>query len=154
MKVNKNTGEVIFCSDSGSRDFTPIEWMYSEDDKCFVPVLGKKVDIYAMIQLHKDSTDLQNIIARAKAGDISALNVRTGVYMDVTEAPKSLNDLAAFQNRINDSWNTLDPKVKDIWDGDLNKFATALMNNEIDKSIKAYYEKNSVVKDKDKEVSE
>lgn len=59
-----------------------------------------KIDIYAQIQSHKESVDINYILARFANGDTSALSKVQGVYGDFTNIPTSLNEL---QNRIVDA---------------------------------------------------
>lgn len=69
------------------------------DENCHkVIVEDTPVDIYTSIQAYKEETDIHNIVARAILGDTSALNVRMGQYMDLTEMPETL---AQAQNLIN-----------------------------------------------------
>lgn len=58
------------------------------------------IDIYAQIQSHKDSVDINLIIAKYMNGDESALSKVQGFYGDYTNIPTSLNDL---QNRVMDA---------------------------------------------------
>lgn len=68
----------------------------NDDGECDV-VVDSKIDFYAMIQSHKDGTDLHTMIARYENGDVNALNRTNGMFADLTTAPKSLID---FHNKI------------------------------------------------------
>ncbi len=63
-------------------------------------------DVYDMIQSHKDSTDIHQIIRRFENGDVHALNKVQGVFADVTEMPKTyaemLNHIIAGKNAFMD----------------------------------------------------
>lgn len=57
----------------------------------------REVPIYDIIQSHKEQCDFEKIIRRAREGDINALNVVEGHYIDITDAP---HDLLESQNHI------------------------------------------------------
>lgn len=59
-------------------------------------------DTYAIIQSHRDSTDINSIIARFTRGDLSALNERQGSYGDFTNFPKTY---AEAQQKMIDATN-------------------------------------------------
>lgn len=63
-------------------------------------------DVYEMIQSHKDSTDIHQILRRFENGDVNALNKVQGVFADVTEMPKTyaemLNHIIAGKNAFMD----------------------------------------------------
>lgn len=52
-----------------------------------------KTDVYEFIQTSLEETKIENIIRRALGGDESALATMHGVYMDVSDAPKSLAEM-------------------------------------------------------------
>lgn len=52
-----------------------------------------KTNVYDFIQESLEETKIENIIRRALGGDESALATMHGVYMDVTDAPKSLAEM-------------------------------------------------------------
>ena len=54
-------------------------------------------DIYEEIQSYAEECKIENILARAAAGDAAALNQRSGFYADITESPANL---AEAQNAI------------------------------------------------------
>lgn len=60
-------------------------------------VEDSEIDSYEGIQAYKDECDIKNIIARANAGDETALHQRIGEYLDTTIMPKTL---AEAQNMV------------------------------------------------------
>lgn len=56
-----------------------------------------EVNTYEAIQAYKDECDIKNIIARANAGDETALHQRITEYLDTTIMPKTL---AEAQNMV------------------------------------------------------
>lgn len=56
-----------------------------------------EINSYEAIQAYKDECNIKNIIARANAGDETALHQRIGEYLDATIMPKTL---AEAQNMV------------------------------------------------------
>lgn len=52
-----------------------------------------KHNLYADIQSHKDSVDIKTILARFENGDMNVLNRRTGLFLDVTDMPKTYAEM-------------------------------------------------------------
>lgn len=52
-----------------------------------------KTNVYEFIQESLEETKIENIIRRAVGGDEGALATMHGVYMDVSDAPKSLAEM-------------------------------------------------------------
>ncbi|UPW41115.1 internal scaffolding protein [Sigmofec virus UA08Rod_5492] len=53
----------------------------------------RMTNVYELIQESLEETKIENIIRRALGGDESALATMHGVYMDVSDAPKSLAEM-------------------------------------------------------------
>lgn len=71
----------------------------------------KPVDIYNLIQSHKEECMIENIIRRAVEGDYNALHTMNGIYTDITNCPSSI---AEAQQYIIDAKNRFDKLPKDI----------------------------------------
>lgn len=125
---NESVKEEIGVSSSGSPYYTPIEYVYDNDVKCMVPVFGKPLNRYEMIQACKPSCDINYIVQRALAGDQSVLNVRQESYGDISEIPDNLNDLQAMQKDAINSFDTLDPSIKVLFNNNVDTFIEALNN--------------------------
>ena len=117
---------VIGVSSSGSKFYIPVVYKYSEEDKCFIPVEGKKVNRYEMIQASKSSCDINYIVKRALAGDNTALNVRVPQYADVSEVPDNLNDLHEMNIEAINNFSKLDPNIKKLFNNDVQTFINAV----------------------------
>lgn len=50
-------------------------------------------NLYSEIQSHKESVDINCILERFERGDMNVLNRRTGIYLDVTDMPKSYAEM-------------------------------------------------------------
>lgn len=71
----------------------------------------KPVDIFNLIQSHKEECAIENIIRRAIEGDAYALNARAGQYIDITNCPSSI---AEAQQYIIDAKARFEKLPKDI----------------------------------------
>ena len=123
-------------SNTGSRYFTPIEYKYDEEAKCFVPYQGKPLDRFKMIQASKPSVDINYIVKRAAAGDIGAINVNQGTYADVSNVPTDLNTMHAANIEAINSFYKLDPNLRKLFNNDVDVFAEAISNGTYLETIK------------------
>lgn len=120
--------KVEIVSSSGTPFYTPIEYEYSEEVKCFVPKFGKKINRYEMIQASKPSCDINYIVKRALAGDYTSLNVNTPNYADISEVPNNLNDLHNMNVQAINSFSQLDPNIRKLFNNDVDVFIEAINN--------------------------
>lgn len=155
VKNNENIKEAkklpLGVSSSGNKFYYPIDFVYDDNVKCFVPVFGKAHDVYKEIQASAASTDIVNIVKRAKAGDISVLNVNQPSYADVSQMPDNLNDLHNLNLEALNGWSKLDSNLKKVFDNDFEKFAAAVEDNSYVEKINAYFKPKEDVKEEIKE---
>lgn len=111
-------------SDSGS----PVEVVYApkvlDNGEIELVEVGLK-NTDEEIQSYKDSTDIRLILARCDAGDYSGLNVKTPLYGDFTEMPKTYAELLQLQIDSNNLFDSLPADVRYKFDNDPNKFFAA-----------------------------
>lgn len=82
-----------------------------------------RIDINAMINAQRDSTDIAYILQKMKeTGDISALAKVEGVYGDFTEFPKTYAEILQLRIDSENSFYALDPDVRSKFDNDFNKY--------------------------------
>lgn len=81
-----------------------------------------KTSLYAEIQSHKDSCDINLIIQRFANGDVSALNVRQGQYFDATEMPKTMAEALNMVIEAERQFNELPVETKSKFDHDYKKY--------------------------------
>lgn len=74
-------------------------------------VRDREVDIYNLIQSHREECEIENIIRRAVEGDYNALNAINGTYADITNCPSSI---AEAQQYIINAKAEFDKLPKDI----------------------------------------
>lgn len=114
---------------------------------------GEKVDLNAYIQASKASTDMATIVARAKAGDETVLNVTpNGFYGDTSIIPSSVNDFEKI-NKLGDiateKYNELPEEVKKLF-GSSEEFLNAVLSNKVDSILKSAAEKQASQKEEAK----
>lgn len=89
-------------------------------------VISGKDDLYASIQSHADSCNINVIIKRYQNGDLSALQAGTPSYGDFSEMPKTyaevLNAVIAGE-RLFDS---LPADKRELFDNDAKKFIASI----------------------------
>lgn len=90
------TARPHFYSPEGSRMHNDYEITIDKRGHKVLKCVGEH-DIYEEIQSYAEECKIENILARAAAGDVAALNQRSGFYADITESP---NNLAEAQNAI------------------------------------------------------
>ena len=83
-------------------------------------------DLYADIQSHKDSCDLQLIINRYFNGDPAALSRVQGVYMDVSEMPDNIHQAMQLMDNARRDFDTLPVDIKAKFGNDPNQFLAML----------------------------
>lgn len=71
----------------------------------------KPVDVFNLIQSHKEECMIENIIRRAVEGDYNALHTMNGIYTDITNCPSTI---AEAQQYIIDAKERFDKLPKDI----------------------------------------
>lgn len=86
-----------FTVSSGSREKTLYGGRYDEDGRLILVETGKE-DLYGYIQSHRDSVDLNKLLARFAQGETDVLSRRQGVYGDFTGLPGSY---AEYLNKVN-----------------------------------------------------
>lgn len=85
-----------FHNKSGSKFMRTFAMELDENGHKVLKETGKR-NVYDMIQSHAEECDINNIVARVKAGDKEALARVEGKYIDATDLPQ---DLAEAQNKI------------------------------------------------------
>lgn len=125
----------IHCA-SGS-GFAPVyKPVVKPDGTIELKQTGEK-DLYAEIQSHKASTDLNEIIRRfTETGDISLFQVREGVYGDFTDMPKTYAEM--FQRMIDAeiAFNSLPAEVKEKFNNNVSEFLAAMGTEKMDEVFK------------------
>lgn len=121
-----------FKSVSGTPYLDQYEYDFDEKGEVKRTTLHKNdkpINVHARIQADFESCDINAIMRRFALGDTSAINVREGVYADVTKMPKNF---AEFFQRINDCetlFNELDSDVKQLFNNSYEEFWYEMTND-------------------------
>lgn len=81
-----------YVSNPGSRIKPEYVAEYDKEGVLRLKEVGYK-DIYSEIQSHKESCSIKAILRRYKEGDYEALNKRQGLYLDITNMPKTMAEM-------------------------------------------------------------
>lgn len=79
-------------------------------------------DIYEEIQSYAEECKIENIIARAAAGDPTILNQRRGTYADITDTPKNLAEAQNIILRLSTEFEKLPTEIRAKFDNSKEKF--------------------------------
>lgn len=80
-----------------------------------------KTNVYDRIQASLEETKIENIIERFAQGDLSGIR-HGGDYIDITDAPKSLQEAQNLIIRITDEFNSLPVDVRAKFDHSPEKY--------------------------------
>lgn len=97
------------------------EWEYDKKGRRKLKVSGQR-NINEIVQASLESTKLENILRRAAMGDIEALNVMNGQYIDLTDAPKSLMEAQNLMIRMENEFKTLPIEFKNKFNNDYMQY--------------------------------
>lgn len=111
-----------FATPSGNRYHEQFVGKLDKDTGNIVLVSVGKVDVYAEIQSHQGEADINNLIERAAAGDLSAFS--SAVFGDFTEMPTSYADALNVVIEAEREFNHLPQEIKDKFGNDWHKYIT------------------------------
>lgn len=107
-----NTGtENSLCTPSGEKIITEHREEMDINGRRKL-VKDRKINIYERIQSSKDSTDINNILRRAAEGDYNVLNMVSGNYLDIVDAPSSLAEAQRFVIKAKAEFDNLPKEVR------------------------------------------
>ena len=84
-----------------------------------------KENLYAYIQSHKDSVDIQVLLQRYSNGDASALSKAQGVYGDFTNMPTTMAELLNRMAKGQEFFNGLPVEVRAKFNHSFSEFMAA-----------------------------
>ena len=154
-----------FISESGSPYLDQYEFDFDdvkgEVKRSTLHKTDNPINVYERIQADYESCDINAIMRRFALGDSSALDVKQGIYADVTHMPKTFAELF---DRINDCqrlFDELDPEVKQLFNNSYEEFWYEYGSDDFFKKIDSYNDRfvdhdfdEVVVPEKGDEVSE
>lgn len=135
----------MFFANRSKRSFSVFTPSPTGRAPVYEEVIGLKGDRYLkktgehnlndFVQASKAGTLVYNILDRFQRGDVSVLQKTAGFYADVTAMPKTLFETHQFLDSLSQKFESLDPKIKDKFDGSFDKFVKGLENGELTKIL-------------------
>lgn len=106
----------------------------------------REVDIYNLIQSHREECEIENIIRRAVEGDYNALNAINGTYADITNCPSSIAEAQQYIINAKNEFEKLPKDIKSKFEYNAELYVAEMSGNTegwLDKmGFKAEIEKN------------
>lgn len=121
-------------------EYSPV---FDEDGVWHLEESGKS-DWYSYIQSHKDSCDINLILQRYANGDIDALNKRQGLFMDVTEFPKTYAEMLNIVINGEKEFESLPIDVKAKFNHSFSEFVAGIGSKEWAEKLGIVYEKSDI----------
>lgn len=115
------------------------EYEYKVDEKGVKKLVktDKKIDVHARIQADAESCDINKLMLRFSLGDESAINVRSGEFLDVTKMPTTLAELFDRSVQAEQLFEKLPTDLKEMFNNSASEFFaeydTKSFNEKIDK---------------------
>lgn len=123
----------FFCPE-GSREADTFEIKIDKKGHKSLEWVGTH-DIYQDIQSYKDECSIENIIARAAAGDLNALNRTQGFYADITESPKDLAEAQREIIKLSNTFEGLPAEIRAKFDNSKEVFVNEFGTEEFAKKM-------------------
>lgn len=119
-----------FISESGSPYLDQYEYDVDKKGVKSLVKIDKQKDVYSAIQADFDSTDINLIMKRFALGDLSAIDVRSGFYADVTKMPKNMSELFDKAEECRQFFDTLPADFKQLFNNSYTEFFSQLNSDE------------------------
>lgn len=128
------TAHERFYSPAGSRDADTFEIQIDKKGHKTLKWVGTH-DIYQDIQSYKEECSIENIIARAAAGDLNALNRTQGFYADITESPRDLAEAQRDIIKLSNTFDALPAEIRAKFDNSKEVFVNEFGTEEFAKKM-------------------
>lgn len=115
-----------FISNPGSPYLDQYEYEVDKKGVRSLVKTGEKKDVYSAIQADYPSTDINLLMKRFALGDASAINVREGIYADVTKMPSTYAELFDKAEDCSEYFDALPAELKQMFDNSYTQFFTEL----------------------------
>lgn len=130
MKKYRTVAEAVdshprVFSRPGDRDKVLYSPVFDERGHMELKEVGRE-NLYDFIQSHKESCDINVILARFAAGDTSVLAKRQAFYADITEFPTTYSEVINTMHQAQDYFAHLPVEVKAKFGHDFNRFIASL----------------------------
>lgn len=92
-------------------------------------------DIYESIQSYAEECKIENILARAAAGDEDILNQRQGFYADITDTPRNLAEAQKAILKLKQGFDELPAEIREKFDNSAEAFVNSFGSEEWAKNM-------------------
>lgn len=123
-----------FFAPAGSRNADTFEIQIDKKGHKSLKWVGTH-DIYQDIQSYKEECSIENIIARAAAGDLNALNKSQGFYADITESPRDLAEAQRNILKLSNTFDALPAEIRAKFDNSKEVFVNEFGTEEFSKKM-------------------
>lgn len=103
---------------------------------------GKKVLVkigehnqWEEIQSYKEECLIENILARAAAGDLEVLNKSQGIYADISETPKNLIEAQRMMMKLRNHFRQLPQEIRDKFNNNPEEYIAQFGSEEFNKKV-------------------
>lgn len=120
MKFRKPFERLVTYSEPGDPFHVEYQGYYDKEGNLQLKEVGK-TDIYTEIQSHKDSTDINVLLAKYRNGDENALNRVQGYYSDITDIP-DIHSLYNLFKTAEQDFQRLPVEVRQAFDNSFEKY--------------------------------
>lgn len=132
MKFRTKYDRLQVSAEAGS----PIKVKYKgayDENGVFDLVESGKENLYDYIQSFKDSVDIHVILAKYMNGDQTALNRYEPLFGDFSQLPDNLPAMLNVIEAAKDSFNQLDPALREKFGNNFLAFAGAIGSDDFNK---------------------
>lgn len=110
-----------FVTSAGS-PLHPVRHGQVQTDGTIKLITDRLEDTDKIIDSYRQSTDINNILKRIQAGDVSLLNQKKGFFGDFTDFPSNYAEMLQLMHRGEEIFNKLPADVKAKYNNDFNQF--------------------------------
>ena len=111
------------AANPGSRTEPHYVQRYDETGHPYL-VKDGETDTYAIIQSHKEECDINILLQKYAAGDISVMR-KDGQYIDITELPENMHEMVNYINAQKERFEALPAAIKQKFENSFEVWATA-----------------------------
>lgn len=103
-----------------------------------------KTNIYEEIQAHKEECLIYNILERYAMGDESVLNEKQGIFADISNVPKSLNEAQEMILNAENVFNELPVEFRAEFNHSITEFIASVSNGTFEQKLSKHVVKPEV----------
>ena len=118
----KQSSSDKYRSETGTKYLDEYEYRVDKEGVKKLVKTDKKTNVYDRIQADYDSTDINKLMLRFSLGDTSAINVRSGQFIDVTQMPTTLAEMFDKAVQAEQLFNELPTDLKEMFNNSATEF--------------------------------